>query len=191
MAVVIARIPPVVAALAAALDAHEWRLYRRAASLDGAAQRGAMASLRAVTVTRESLLREAAIAPDVVIGSLDLLATLAGRAKRGETSASGMTDRRAAAYLRWCVRRLRDDAEGDGLTDADRKAGWTWKDHGRVLHLYAPKQHPSIAIVNRAGWAHGPEGNATEGNDGKETGRAGQRAVCASLREAGALRSGT
>lgn len=197
MAVVIARIPPVVAALAAALDAHEWRLAGRYNIEKGReVQRRAIAALNATTIAREEMLRETAL--QATEGS-DAIASLAwlsdkchDRARDLRLTADGMRARRAAAYLRWCVRRLRGDVESDGLTYADRVAGWEWKEHGGYLQLYPPWRGPSIALVTpEAGWAHGPVGAATIGTGGKETGRAGQRAVCASLREAGALRSGT
>ena len=106
-------IPPIVATLAAALCAHEWRLAGRYNDEKGREpQRRLIAALQATTIAREDLLRETALSalPDAI----ESLAWLAGKYAAGALAplAEGQRARRAAAYLRWCVRRLRAGGTG-------------------------------------------------------------------------------
>ena len=100
-------IPPIVAKLAAALDAHEWRLARVYA--DDKSRPDVHAALKAIAEVREELLTETARVNDMddAVDNLKWLSTRHGRQGRQWTNATAMHSRRVAAYLRWCVRRLR------------------------------------------------------------------------------------
>lgn len=71
--------------------------------------------------------------------------------------------------------------EDDGLTDADRAAGWRWETAYGVWHLYTPIG-ALAAVVDDEGWVARVRG--------PETGAAGQRAAVRALRKAGVMGGG-
>lgn len=71
--------------------------------------------------------------------------------------------------------------EDDGLTDADRDAGWRWETAYGVWHLYTPIG-VLVAVVDDEGWVARVRG--------PETGAAGKRAAVRALRKAGVMGGG-
>ena len=79
------------------------------------------------------------------------------------------------------------DERDDGLTAADRKAGWRWEDgeHGPLLCRVGSSL--VYAAVTHAGWSAPSHGAPREEKHGPETGAAGKRAAVLHLRSKGAL----
>ena len=73
--------------------------------------------------------------------------------------------------------------EDDGLTDADRAAGWRWETAGRTRHLRAASGE-LVAAVDDDGWS------AHCGGKGPATDAFGQCRAVAHLRKAGVLPGG-